>query len=94
MMRAAVPIAMPVALIAEMMLITLCDFLAKRYRLAMNPAVLILVLSLMVSGTCPNTCGDKGNHFFNDVKPTFACGSSCLIIAQNYLILQIFLPFN
>ena len=29
-MSAAVPMAMPAALIAEMMLITLCDFFAKR----------------------------------------------------------------
>lgn len=39
--RAAVPIAMPMALIAEIMLITLCDFLAKRYLPAMNGASLI-----------------------------------------------------
>ena len=38
MMSAAVPTAMPIALIAEMMLITLCDFLAKRYLPAMNGA--------------------------------------------------------
>ena len=44
MMRAAVPIAMPVALIAEMMFITLCDFLAKRYLPAMNVASLIFVI--------------------------------------------------
>ena len=44
-MSAAVPIAIPIALIAEMMLITLCDFLAKRYLFAMNPANLILSLS-------------------------------------------------
>ena len=43
MMRAAVPTAMPMALIAEMILITLCDFLAKRYLFAMNPASLIRV---------------------------------------------------
>ena len=36
MMRAAVPMAMPMALIAEMMLITLCDFFAKRYLPAMK----------------------------------------------------------
>ena len=41
MMSAAVPIAIPMALIAEMMLITLCDFLAKRYLTAMNGANLI-----------------------------------------------------
>ena len=35
---------MPIALIAEMMLITLCDFLAKRYLPAMNGASLILVI--------------------------------------------------
>ena len=41
MMSAAVPIAMPMALIAEIMFITLCDFLAKRYLFAMNGASLI-----------------------------------------------------
>ena len=35
---AAVPIAIPIALIAEIMLITLCDFFAKRYLPAMNGA--------------------------------------------------------
>ena len=44
MMSAAVPIAMPIALIDEMMLITLCDFLAKRYLPAINGASLILVI--------------------------------------------------
>ena len=38
MMSAAVPIAIPIALIAEMMLITLCDFFAIRYLPAMNGA--------------------------------------------------------
>ena len=38
------PIAMPMALIAEIMLITLCDFLAKRYLPAMNGASLIFVI--------------------------------------------------
>ena len=46
MMRAAVPIAMPAALIAEMMLITLCDFFAIRYLPAMNDANLISCTSL------------------------------------------------
>ena len=41
MMRAAVPIAIPIALIAEIMLITLCDFFAIRYLPAMNDASLI-----------------------------------------------------
>ena len=36
MTKAAVPIAMPIALIAEMMLITLCDFFANRYLPAMK----------------------------------------------------------
>jgi hypothetical protein len=36
MMSAAVPMAMPIALTAEIMLITLCDFLANRYLRAMN----------------------------------------------------------
>ena len=36
MIRAAVPMAMPMALIAEIMLITLCDFFANRYLPAMN----------------------------------------------------------
>ena len=34
MTRAAVPMAMPTALIAEIMFITLWDFFANRYRLA------------------------------------------------------------
>ena len=43
MIRAAVPTAIPIALIAEIILITLCDFLAKRYLPAMNEASLITV---------------------------------------------------
>jgi len=34
--NAAVPIAIPIEEIAEIIFITLCDFLAKRYLLAMN----------------------------------------------------------
>ena len=49
MMRAAVPIAMPMALIAEIILITLCDFLAKRYLPAMNGANLMTVIRLSVA---------------------------------------------
>ena len=48
-MSAAVPIAMPIALIAEMILITLCDFLAKRYLLAINGATLILLLKKLLN---------------------------------------------
>ena len=44
--RAAVPIAIPIALIAEMMFITLCDFLAKRYLPAMNGTSFILYIAL------------------------------------------------
>lgn len=36
MISAAVPIAMPMALIADIRLITLCDFFAKRYLRAMK----------------------------------------------------------
>ena len=41
-MRAAVPTAIPIALIAEMILITLCDFLAKRYLRAIYGSINII----------------------------------------------------
>ena len=44
-MSAAVPMAIPMALIAEIMFITLCDFLANRYLRAMN-CVSLTVLHL------------------------------------------------
>ena len=41
----AVPRAIPEALINEMILMTLCDFFAKRYRLAMKKGSLTAAIS-------------------------------------------------
>ena len=59
MISAAVPIAMPMALIAEMMLITLCDFFAIRYLPAMNGANFISPTSLRGPE-------DRGNLFLQE----------------------------